>query len=261
MNRKILFFDIDGTILSHRTYQLSDSTKTAIRKARANGHIVMINTGRVISFIDKSLLDLGFDGYICGCGTYIEYHGEVLLQTALPGALSQSLIHDLRKSGIPAALEGSRAVYYDVHSTSPIVKHLIEYSQRQQFTSGSWEDPNIEFDKLCIWPEDEQEGNRFYDKYKSTLDFIQRDGCFYEILPQGYSKASGIEYIINYLGIPWEDTYAFGDGENDRSMLTYAKHSIAMGNAPQAIKDIVTHVTGDVDHQGIESALRHFGLI
>ena len=261
MSKKILFFDIDGTILSHRNYQLSDSTEAAIREAQAKGHIVMINTGRVISFIDKSILDLGFDGYICGCGTYIEYRGEVLLQTSLPKTLSQDLMYDLRKARIDAALEGSRAIYFDPGSTSPIIKGLIEYQQKHQFVPGTWDDPDIEFDKLCIWPEDKQDANRFYDKYKNTLDFIQRDGQFYEIVPKGYSKASGMEYIINHLGISLEDTFAFGDSENDLPMLTYAKHSIAMGNASQEIKDIVTHVTGDVDEHGIESALKHFGLI
>ena len=261
MNSKILFFDIDGTILSHRTHQVSDSTKTAISQARENGHILMINTGRPISFINISILDLGFDGYICGCGTYIEFRGKLLMQNTLPRPLSQELIRDLRELKIAASLEGSKAVYYDTSSDNPLIREMIRYQQKHHFTNGSWDDSDIEFDKFCIWPEDAQKENLFYEKYKGTFDFIKRDGHLSEIVPKGYSKASGIQYIINHLGISHEDTYAFGDGENDLPMLTYAKHSIAMGNSPQAIKDIVTHVTGDVDDQGIESALRHLGLI
>lgn len=261
MNRKIIFFDIDGTILSHRTHQVSDSTRAAIVKARENGHILMINTGRSISFINQSVRDLDFDGYICGCGTYIEFRGELLMKNSLPQLLSQEVLRDLRKFNIAAALEGSKAVYYDTNSTNPIIREMIRYQQEHHFTPGSWEDPDLEFDKFCIWSEDDEIANLFYEKYKDTLDFIQRDGHLSEIVPKGYSKASGIEYIISHLGISLEDTYAFGDGENDLPMLTYAKHSIAMGNSPQAIKDIVTHVTGDVDDQGIESALRHFKLI
>ena len=48
-NRKILFFDIDGTLLSHRTLQIPESAKRAIRKAKENGHLIFINTGRTIS--------------------------------------------------------------------------------------------------------------------------------------------------------------------------------------------------------------------
>ena len=76
-NRKILFFDIDGTLLSHRTLTIPESAKRAVRKAKENGHLIFINTGRTISVINKEIKDLGFDGYICGCGSYIEVDGEV----------------------------------------------------------------------------------------------------------------------------------------------------------------------------------------
>lgn len=261
MDKKILFFDIDGTILSHRTFQVSDSTKRAIQQAQMNGHVVMINSGRVDSFIDQTVRELGFDGFILGCGTHIIYQDKELFHTELSKDIIPSLIFDLRKLGIEAVLEGSNSVYYDYNSISPVVLNLIEYQKKHQFAAGDWEDPDISFDKFCIWPGDEEKTNQFYDKYKEVFDFIKRDGHFYEIVPKGLSKASGIEFMIKHLGIPYENTYAFGDGENDLPMLTYAKHSIAMGNAPQAIKDVVTYVTEDVDHHGIEHALKHFKLI
>ena len=43
---KIIFFDIDGTLICGGSELMSESTKEAIRIARANGHICMINTGR-----------------------------------------------------------------------------------------------------------------------------------------------------------------------------------------------------------------------
>ena len=52
-NRKILFFDIDGTLLSHRTLQIPESAKKSIRKAKEKGHLVFINTGRTISVVNR----------------------------------------------------------------------------------------------------------------------------------------------------------------------------------------------------------------
>ena len=261
MDKKILFFDIDGTILSHRTYQISDSTKKAIQKAQSNGHLAVINTGRSMSFIDNAVRAIGFDGYICGCGTYISYQGKELLQKTMSSDLIQSLIKDLKELEIEAALEGTRKIYYNKSSTSPIIQSLLEYQQKQLFEIGSWEDPDIEIDKFCIWTQTKESEQMFYNKYQEHFDFIDRRDNFFEIIPKGYSKASGIEYLINDLGISFEHTYAFGDGENDLPMLNYAKYSIAMGNAPQSIKDIVTFVTEDVDQDGVAHALRHFGLI
>jgi Cof subfamily protein (haloacid dehalogenase superfamily) len=261
MDKKILFFDIDGTILSHRSYTLSASTRNAIKQAQSNGHLAVINTGRVISFIDKEILSLGFDGYICGCGTYISYRDKLLHHTAIAPDIIRNLIKNLRELDIPAVLEGAKAVYYDFTSNSPVTKRLLEFQQKHQFSAGSWDDPDISFDKFCIWPDTLEKEQLIHDYYKDIFDFIDRNNHLYEVVPKGYSKASGIEYLIQQLGIPYENTYAFGDGENDLSMLTYAKHSIAMGNAPQSIKDIVTFVTEDVDQDGIEHAMVHFGLI
>ena len=47
MNRKLIFFDIDGTIIPEDTGVIPESTKEAIKKAKENGHLVFINTGRI----------------------------------------------------------------------------------------------------------------------------------------------------------------------------------------------------------------------
>ena len=64
-NRKILFFDIDGTLISESSGEIPESTKTALKRAQENGHITIINTGRTRALIEPRLQDMGFDGYIC----------------------------------------------------------------------------------------------------------------------------------------------------------------------------------------------------
>ena len=54
---------------------------------------------------------------------------------------------------------------------------------------------------------------------------------------------------------------AFGDGENDRSMLVHAGIGVAMGTASGEVKAQADYVTGTVDEDGIVAALQHFGLI
>lgn len=62
MSRKMLFFDIDGTLVAEGTHYLPQSAVNAIRKARENGHLVFINTGRTRFSIDDFLEEIGFDG-------------------------------------------------------------------------------------------------------------------------------------------------------------------------------------------------------
>lgn len=72
----MLFFDIDGTLITtdgKRTFP--ESAKRALREARERGHLVYINTGRVMENVDDFIREVGFDGYVCGCGTYIVSEG------------------------------------------------------------------------------------------------------------------------------------------------------------------------------------------
>ena len=71
MQHQLLFFDIDGTLLSNATHQIPESALSAIAAAQKNGHLVFINTGRTIRTMPSFLKTLGFDGYLCGCGTRI----------------------------------------------------------------------------------------------------------------------------------------------------------------------------------------------
>jgi len=261
MHTKIIFFDIDGTILSHRNHQILDSTKAAIRKAKANGHLVFINSGRTFSEIDDEIMGIGFDGYVCGCGTYINYHGSVLLHNTIPHNLSSRLIQDLRELEIEALLEGTDTVYYDDKASSHNLLPPKDVLEKLHFRLLSWDTPNIIFDKFCIWCNDPDKYHLFYSKYKDMFDFMDRDNGMYEIIPSGHSKASGIEFLISYLNIPHDNTYAFGDGVNDLPMLKYVKHSIGMGNSDGGVPEIVSFLTRDVDQDGVDYALKHYKII
>ncbi|HHU74726.1 MAG TPA: HAD family hydrolase [Clostridiales bacterium] len=261
MSKNIIFFDIDGTILSHRTLEISESTKAAISQAQANGHLVFINTGRTLAELDFDMFDLAFDGYVCGCGTYILVGDQVLLQETIPSGITKLLIEDLRKYKIDGLLEGQTSVYYDTDMRHPVVKKLFKEHTKSNFKVSTWDDDQISIDKFCIWIDSESDFTSFYEKYKNTFQFIQRSEHFFEIVPIGHSKGTGIQYLLNYYGIPKENTYALGDSTNDLTMLHSVKHSIAMGNAKTEVKEMVSFVTKDVDEDGVYHALKHFGLI
>lgn len=74
-DKKVVCFDIDGTLTDNATQIIPQSAVDAIRELRKNGHMAFINTGRTLVSIEKRIRDIGFDGYICGCGTHV-YYGE-----------------------------------------------------------------------------------------------------------------------------------------------------------------------------------------
>ena len=113
-DRKLLFFDIDGTLLSEKTHTVPQSAKEALKKAKENGHLIFINTGRPISTINQEIHDLNPDGYICGCGTYITYHDQVIYHHQLSKERCKEIASLIKKYEIDAVLESKDHVYFNL---------------------------------------------------------------------------------------------------------------------------------------------------
>ncbi len=262
MDRKLIFFDIDGTLLDEETFTVPDSTLQAIQQAQQNGHLCFINTGRPISTIDKVISDIPFDGYICGCGTYIEYHGEPIFHVEIPQEKRQAIITKSYEYHIDSALEGREAVYFPNHPEHPFVQFVEQRYQQQNFPIARYTSEDIvKFDKFACWYHEKSNIDAFRKFLEPDFDIIQRDVDFLEIVPLGYSKATGIQFLVDYLHTTLDNTISIGDSMNDVSMLAYTKESVAMGNSNPQLFDIVTYKTTDIKNDGIYNALKHFHII
>ncbi len=261
-DRKIIFFDVDGTILSHRTSRISESTRSAIKAVQKNGHLACLNTGRTLAEMEQEITGIGFDGYVCGCGTYISLGSSVLLHHTLQPELIIRLLEDFRRYRLDAVLEGTKAVYYDALLQNPFfIKVRDDQIRVHGFSVRTFDDRDIEGDKFCILPQKGGDLKSFFKKYKNVFEFIDRGHDFFEIVPAGFSKATGIRFLEEHLGIPHENTYALGDSSNDLPMLNYVRHSIAMGNSSEEVRKEASFVTEDVDRDGVAHALRHYHII
>ena len=83
----------------------------------------------------------------------------------------------------------------------------------------------------------------------------------YELVPKGYSKASGIQMLMDYLQVEKDACYAFGDSINDLEMLRYVPHSVGMGNSVKEVFDVAEYRTTAIKEDGIMHALEYYGLI
>lgn len=259
---KIIFFDIDGTLICGGSNQMSESTKEAIRTARANGHICMINTGRTKRLVGEEITgQVEFDGLLLGCGTEIEYRGERLMHKTFTLEESRAILDAMRKYHVDAILEGCREDYAprgEEVFTQAFRDMAEEIAERKY---DRYANALGNFDKLYAFAETPQGMDGMRRELSEVLDFIDREHGYHELVPKGYSKATAIRYITDYLKIPMEDTVAIGDSNNDLPMLQYAHTSIAMGNSSEEVLATADHITTDVDKDGIWSALKWLGVL
>ena len=84
---------------------------------------------------------------------------------------------------------------------------------------------------------------------------------FLDVIPATGGKDHGMDAILEHFHIPLEESMAFGDGENDLTMLRHAGVGVAMGSASEVVKAGAGYITGSVEEDGIVSALKHFALL
>ncbi len=261
VEKHILFFDIDGTLIDEEKDIVPESAKRALCRAKKNGHLLFLCSGRCKAIIPDEVVGLGFDGMVGGCGTYIEYEGKELFHHKLPRDLQRAIIEDLQTYHIDGVLEGKDCSAFRHDYWMPVVKNI--FTENGSFTAKTqcfWEEDFI-FDKMALWYDDSSDMEGFKEKYISQFDFIERDPTFYEVVPRGISKASGMHFVCDRLGIDWKQTIAFGDSANDISMLRCANTSVAMGGGNPILFDMVDYVTSAVMEDGIAKALEYLKLI
>ena len=259
---KILFFDIDGTLSDEATGIIPDSCKEAIKQAQAQGHLCFVNTGRPFSTIPSQVMKLGLDGYVCGCGCYIQYKDQVLLESNLSIDLCKEIVTKLQETKMSGVLEGSRGVYYEPDNKNATIENIkAVYTQSGFDMTKTWFDEDICFDKATCWINEDSDFEAFHHYMTQHFEGIKRAEDFYEYIQKEYSKATGIQYLLDYFKLPLQDAYVFGDSTNDLSMLLYVKNSTAMGNGCQEVKDVVSYITDSVENDGIMNALKYWGII
>lgn len=259
---KIVFFDIDGTIYLYGK-SVPDDTKEAIRKLRRNGHLAVICTGRTKAMIFPEIYNAGFDGIIAGAGTYVEFEGKVLHEFNLPKDIIKEIIGVMKSNGIMAIPEGIDKLYFDGETMPEDYIPVYNLYMREvgENVADIHDADEIIVSKISGKVLKDGDESVLYEKYGSKFNIVEHRHKYLEMIPEGYSKATGIERLIKELGIPLEHTYAFGDSMNDYEMLKYVKYGVAMGNADEDFKAEMSYVTEDYDKGGIYNALKRFGLI
>ena len=255
--QSIIFFDIDGTLLDTEK-NLPESTKKAVARLKADGHIVAIATGRAPFMYEELREELGIETYVSFNGQYVVLEGEVIH--------NQPLDKDDLVTLAEEALDNEHPVVFlnedDMKSNVPEHDYITEGISSLKLGMMPGHNPEYHNDRriyqtLLFAPEGEAD---YTDKYDS-FDFIRWHPVSLDVIPKGGSKAHGIEKVIEKLGFPKERQYAFGDGPNDLEMLDTVHNSYAMGNATDKVKSHAKYVTKHVDDDGIEYGLRMAGFI
>ena len=255
---KAVFFDIDGTLVSFKTHRVPESTVKALAALRDRGVRVFVASGRHLLSINN-LGDLQFDGYITLNGGYCMVGERVVYKHSIPPEDISSVVRYMEQTEeFPCIFVHEHALY--MNYTNELTKDVFRMLNFPEPPCVSLrEAAKGEIFQLVAFFTREQEGAIM--SVMPCSEATRWNPLFTDVIPRGSSKQVGVDKIIEYFGIPLEETMAFGDGGNDIPMLRHVGIGVAMGNAEDDVKQVADYVTASVDEDGIEKALRHFGVI
>lgn len=259
----VVFFDIDGTIVDYETQQIPESTVRAVKALRENGHIPVVNTGRPYSHIDKRVLELDFAGYVCACGMETVLDGKWLSRCKPDLELCRYVRDSVRACDMYVTYEadGGALLLDGRWSLHPQALYEADGMLRKGFSVPQIDYlPQPEFIKFCTYEKEHSNREEFLRRMTPHFEVIDRVTLL-EFVTKGCSKAQGMLDLLAHLGISQEDTMAIGDSTNDLSMFAVAKHTVCLGGGMEELKREAEYVTAEVMDDGIEKALRHYGLI
>lgn len=256
--QSIIFFDIDGTLLNFEK-KLPDSTKQAIFKLKEDGHVVAIATGRAPFMFEDLRKELDIHTFVSYNGQYVILNGEVIHTNPLRIGSLEKLTETALRNNHPVVFMDHEDMKANV-PRHPYIRESLETLQIKHFPDH---DPHYYkgrelYQTLLFCPEGEE---KQYEQVYHDFDFIRWHPVSVDVVPNGGSKAKGIEKIVEKLGFPKERQFAFGDGLNDIDMLSKVYNSVAMGNAEDIVKSKARYITHSVENDGIYHGLKMVGLL
>ena len=254
---KVLFFDIDGTLLNHHTKEVSESTIEALKKVREKGIKTVIATGRPIEEVEKlPVSQIPFDAYLTLNGNVcLDENKNIFAGNEIIEEEVEILKGIFETKMIPFVFIGERGRYINYiddivietqEKTHGTIPEIGEYKGEKIYQCLSFVDNGMR-QKL-----EQLLDNCIITAWNETgIDIISKTG----------GKEAGVQAYLDYAGIKRSQSMAFGDGENDIPMIRYAGVGVAMGNGKEELKKEADYVTTSVYEDGIKNALEHFGLI
>lgn len=256
---KVVFFDVDGTLLSEIDRSIPLSTKEAIEKLIERGIKVVIATGRPYNLCEE-FKTMGIDTFISANGAFIKCNDNIIHKSVLSPETVQdvSAFAKLNGHGISYFTEffAMNGMGSDDERVMRALKETLSLTQYPEKMSSLSEEVYC----ICLYADD-SETQKFLERFP-RLSFERFHGYVMNVLEETeVSKSVAIKKVLEYLNISKTEAIAFGDGGNDIDMLEYVGLGIAMENGEERLKQKANFVTKKASEGGISYALKKFGVI
>ncbi|WP_027108038.1 Cof-type HAD-IIB family hydrolase [Lacticigenium naphthae] len=272
---KLIFFDIDGTLVTQQN-KIPSSTKKAIRQLKEKGIVPIIATGRAPVLLEEIRKELEIDSFVAMNGQYIMLEGKVFYKNPLEYETVDKLVQfaAIEKDGVVLCTEdeilgNSIAQIMRRGSLLKVLRGIGEFIpgtiifqiarkvRHRAVKEEIYRDKTIY--QVIIQAQEEKDAH--YRSKFPDLHFTRANRFGMDVISEGMSKAAAIEKILTVYSVTSDETVAFGDGLNDVEMLKFVGRGVAMGNGHEAAKNAAYLTADTANNDGIYKALKELKIL
>lgn len=264
--KKWIILDLDGT-LNNDEKKITPKTQAALLAAQEQGAKVVLASGRPTSGFKREIEALQLnkhENYILSYNGGKIIHvttGEVIYENAIPIPLAKELCRHLEQFDVTPIVDDGATIY-----TPTPDGFMIPYESKGNYLSIQKVDniaDAIDFSPVKVLIASPNEIlvpllDEISSPFKDRLNFTLSAPFYYEATMKGIDKASSLKKLCELLHIDTADMIAFGDAQNDLSMVQMAGYGVAMGNACDALKEVADEITLSNNEDGIAHTLAKF---
>lgn len=258
---KMIGFDLDGTLLTDQK-ELGEYTVQILKRAVEEGIVILPITGRPLCGLPEEVTGLP------GLRYAITANGARILDLKNAAVLKEQLVSVETAEKILDILgnyDSLREIYYDgtgyaerekieqidhFFEEGPMAEYVRSTRQPVDNLMDKFRQESREVDKVQGVFADLGEREAALDEIRK-LEGVTITGALHnniEVNAAGVDKGNALLWLAQYLGIEPEETMAFGDGNNDITLLEKAGTGVAMKNGIEEVKhaaDRITEKTND----------------
>mgnify|MGYP004544888957 CR=1 FL=1 len=257
MDTKIIFFDIDGTLIDMKKKQITERMLDTLRRLRERGILLAIATGRAPVALPH-FEGIEFDVLLTFNGSYC-FAGE---ETIYSNCLRPEDIETIRRNA--AAMNRPIAVATKnrmaASGTEPDLEEYYGFARLKLEVAEDFDQVAQEDVYQILAACRKEDYARMMKDVKGAKITSWWDRAV-DIIPSAGGKGRGIAKVLEYYHLDRSQAMAFGDGNNDIEMLEAVGTGVAMANGSDDLKAVADEICGDVTEDGIYHYCLQKGLI
>ena len=275
---RAILLDIDGTLINS-SHVITPKTRDALLKVQEQGVRLAIASGRADQGLYKWAKELEMHTHH---GIFICYNGakvmdcqtkEIYFHRTIPVKDARAVLDHLKNFDVHPIIAKDDTMYTDdvfagmIHrgKNGPLF-NVVQYEARSNgFILAETRDmvsfADFPIEKILTYGEPDYLENHWQEMrepFKDTLSCMFTAPFYYEYTAKNIDKAKAIDTVFRGLGYTPDELMAFGDAQNDLSMIRYAGLGVAMANAVDEVKEAADEITLSNNEDGIAASLyRH----